>query len=105
MSEFKPWAWAVIDHSTAILHEADKDIEDGCIMAVHPCRSCIDRNKDKEWQWGLCTTPTKKYADLIESAPELLEALQKVRSKIDGLNIYDIDCDEIDAALRKALGK
>lgn len=111
MSEFKPWVWAVIDYSTAILYEADSDPEEGCIMDVHPCGSCMDRAKEKgdDWKWGLCTTPSEKDAQLIASAPELLLALQALLKVV---NFKDSDFEHLrsaqinaEEAIKKATGK
>lgn len=67
-----PWEWVIEDHSMAILYGPD----DAHVMAVSPCKSCIEDAEPKEWKWGRCQTPTADHARLIAAAPDLLDALQ-----------------------------
>jgi hypothetical protein len=72
-----PWVWGIPDYSTAILH-VEGDLENE-ICEVSPCRSCIERIKEKyinpQWVWGRCITPKEADAKLIATAPELLDAI------------------------------
>lgn len=115
MSEQKhtpgPWHWVIHDHSCASLGVGeDPGMGTPLVMSVSPCRSCTDRVKDGEWEWGRCTTPSEADARLIAAAPELLEALIMVRDadedcKADGLpSIPPAARTKIDAAIAKANG-
>ena len=61
-----PWEWSVHDHSMATLHGPDMMRDH--VLAVGPCRACIERVKDGEWKWGRCTTPTEVNANLLAAS-------------------------------------
>ena len=61
-----PWEWSIHDHSMATLHGPDMMRDH--VLAVGPCRACIERVKDGEWKWGRCTTPTETNAKLLAAS-------------------------------------
>lgn len=80
-----PWKWTVMDYSTIVLHGPDDDKH--WVMSVSPCQGCqktTKRNEDAklDWEWGICTTPNFNNSKLIQAAPEMFEALKKIKDHI-----------------------
>jgi len=83
-----PWHWAVHDYSTASLSGENEDEQH--VLSVSPCKGCMeasrrDQEAKRDWKWGRCMTPTLSNATLIQSAPELLEALWDEITKVPTL--------------------
>jgi hypothetical protein len=64
----------------------DPGLGDPHVLSVSPCPSCCDR--ETEWKWGRCLTPSEADARLIAAAPELLQAAKTGLIQMEG----DRDC-------------
>lgn len=100
-----PWEWVMHDYSMASL-EAGDSIGWGelVVVSVGPCEACAERRKENGWRWGGCGTPSEPDALLIAAAPDLLEALQKVRDGINDSFFHPGLGELVDAAIAKTTG-